>query len=154
MDRGKKSMRVLCRHGHYSFYPRTASDISRFASFYNQELVRVDDYYTFPFLKDLESYSLKGLAYKNLLAGVTFEGKPWEVMRENAFVYSLALKTLVPKASINFVLNPPKTGFYFTSETPMIQAGSLNALGIQLLSFDAEYQFDINKLRVRGFDYV
>jgi hypothetical protein len=147
-------MRILCRHGHYSFYPRTVSDIARFSSFYNQELVRVNDYYTFPFLKELESYSLKGLPYKNLAATATYEGNPWEVMRENGFVYSLALKTLVPKASVNFVLNTPKTGFYFTSEIPMIQAGSLNALGIQLLSYDAEYHFDINKLRVRGFDYV
>jgi hypothetical protein len=147
-------MRVICNHGHYSFYPRTASDLGRFVNFYGQELVRVGEFYTFPFLKDLEEFSLKGLPYKNLPALETFQGKPWEVMRANGFVYSLSLKALIPKNSVLFVINPPQAGFYFTSETPLIQAGSLNSAGVPILSYDAEYQFDINKLRVRGFEYV
>jgi hypothetical protein len=146
-------MRLICRHGHYAFFPRTASDISRFSNFYGQELVREGEFYTFPFLKGIQDFSIAALPIKNLPALKTFEGKPWEVMKENGLVYSLSLKVLVPKASITFLVNPPQTGFYFTSQTPLIQAGSRNALGLQLLSFDAEYQFDINKLRVREFSY-
>jgi hypothetical protein len=147
-------MRVLCRHGHYAFYPRSVSDVGRFVQFYGQELVRAGEFYTFPLLKDLPDYSLKGLIFGNTPATKTYAGKPWEVMRENGLVYSLAVKMLVPKSSVTFIVDPPRTGFYFTSETPMIQAGSRNAAGVPILSFDAEYQSDINKLRVRGFDYV
>lgn len=146
-------MRVLCRHGHYSFFPRTESDLGRFVNYYQQELVSDGDFYTFPFLKNLETFSLPLILYKNLPGNSIFEGKPWEVMKENGFVYSLGLKVLVPKESITYVINPPKTGFYFTSQTPMIQAGSFNSAGRQILSFDAEYQFDIQKLRVREFSY-
>lgn len=146
-------MRVLCRHGHFAFYPRTSTDIATFVNRYGQELVRAGEFYTFPLLVDAPDYSLQGKPYLNLPALSTFEGKPWDVMRENGFVYSIATGLLVPKLSVTVFINPPRTGMYLTAETPLIQPGSRNITGQQLLSYDAEFDPKTFILRVREFNY-
>lgn len=147
-------MRILCRSGHFAFYPDASSDISHFCSLYKTNLARENDYYTFPALVGLPDYSLPVLPYKNLPAVVRYEGQPWEVMRENGFVYSLTLKVLVPKLTIVGLIDMPASSGYFVSSTPIIQPGLLTKNGQRLMSYDAELDFGIQKLRVREFDYV
>lgn len=147
-------MRVICRHGHIAFLPRNARDIARFSSFFDQELERSGDFYTFPALKDLPRYSITGSLFGNLPAIETFEGQnSWDVMRENGFVYSIMLGILVPKQSIVTLINPPLVGYYFLAQSPLIQPGSRNLKGEQILSYDAEYDFNTSTLKVLEFQY-
>lgn len=149
-------MRVLCRHGHFAFYPRNAEEVGRFNRFFDVELQRQDDFYTFEALADLPRFSLTGLTFGNLPALETFEGRnPWEVMAENDFVYSLATGLIVPKLSITIQIKMAQSGYYTIAQTPtpIIQPGTYDQSGQQILSYDAEYDQDLNRLRVLEFDY-
>ncbi len=142
-------MRVLVRHGHFAFFPRGPSDIARFARIFDEELVRVGDYYTFEALSELPRYSLIANLFGNLPAITTYEGRsPWEVMRENDFVYNVALGLLVPKLSIVSVMQAPRSDSYFISPTPLIQPGTRDSSGQQVLSYDADFNQDLFQLKV------
>lgn len=146
-------MRILCRHGHFAFYPKNAEEIGAFSEYFDQELVRVQDFYTFAALENTPDYSLIAKPFLNLPATKTFAGKPWEVMRENGFVYSIDLKMLVPKLSVVGLIDPPLVNYYFVPDTPLIQPGWRNASGQQLMSYDGEYVGSTFELRVLGFSY-
>lgn len=146
-------MRVTCRHGHYAFFPRDSSEIGAFSNLFAEELARVEDYYTFSFLKDAEKYSLEAKPYLGLPALVTFEGNPWDVMRENGFVYSVGLKLLVPKETITSTVGVSRVGYYSIVDRPLIQAGARNASGQQILSFDGEFTLSSRQLKLTEFSY-
>lgn len=147
-------MRILCRHGHFAFYPRGVSDIARFVNRYGVSLQRVQDFYTFESIAEAPDYSITGKTYVNLPATETYEGNPWDVMRENGFVYDLSTSLLVPVDAISILINPARTGLYFTSQTPLIQPGSRNIAGDTIMTYDAEFDFSAFMLRVREFQYV
>jgi hypothetical protein len=145
-------MRVVCRHGHFAFYPKRVSDIARFCYQYNTVLIREEDYYTFPELQGLENYSLEGKSFLNLPALVTFQGKnPWDVMKANGFVFHIASQILLPKSAIAIPIRCPLTGYFFVSPSPLIQPGSRNEAGIQILSYDGEYMENLIQLRISEF---
>lgn len=146
-------MRVICRHGHFAFYPRKASDIGAFANRYSLEIERVEDFFTFSFLAQAGEYSIEGKNYLNLPAVATYAGKPWEIMKANGFVYDLSTNLLVPKISVTTLIDPARTGLYFTAQTPIIQSGSRNIAGNQILSYDAEFDMTAFILRVREYSY-
>jgi hypothetical protein len=146
-------MRVLCRHGHFSFYPRAASDIARFSNFFGVSLKREQDYFTFEGLIDAPKYSLTGMPYVNLPAITTYEGEPWDVMRENGFVYDLRVNLLVPKLSVVAFVELPQVGFYFRAGGSLIQPGSRTLLGRQILSYSGEFVEEGFSLRVLEYDY-
>ena len=143
-------MRLLCRHGHYAFYPRGATDVQKFAQFYNVDLVGERDYFTFRNLAGLPNYSLKGKSFGGITAVKTFSGLPWEVMQANDFVYDLKNGVLVNKNSITIQVQPFLCDFYYFAETVLFQAGSILPDGQKVLSFDAEFSFQDNQLRIRS----
>lgn len=148
-------MRCLVRHGHFSFFPKVASDVARFNSYFGADLVRdpEHDFYTFKELAGLADYCLEGKVYKDLPATKTYEGKPWEILRENGWVFSLALKTLVLKETIAIPVNPALVNYYFVTDSPLLQPGSVNAAGSRILSYDGEFDHTANCLFVREFSY-
>jgi len=146
-------MRILCRHGHYAFYPRNEIEVFIYNDLYGAELVREDDYYTFPFLKGASDHSLVGKTYLGLPANARYEGKPWEIMKENNFVYSLALKVVVPVELILDFTDPYLAGQYFLSDALLVQAGAKNILGQRILSYDAEFLQEYNQIRILGMSY-
>lgn len=146
-------MRVLCRHGHFSFYPRDADDISRFSNYFSVTLKREEDYYTFERLFEAPHYSLLGKPYINLPAIETYEGSPWDVMRENGFVYHLGTGLIVPKASIVSIVEIPMVGHYFRAGGSLIQPGSRTLLGRQILSYSGEFIKEGLSLRISEFEY-
>lgn len=147
-------MRIICRHGHFAFYPKDAHDIASFADLFTEELVRVGDFYTFSFLKDAPDFSIQGKPFLGLPAVKTFEGAPWEVMRENGFVYNVAAKAIVPKASIVLLSSLELSRDFWTTENPLVQPGSRMPSGEQILSYDAEYIRQASQLRVFEVQYV
>lgn len=126
-----------------------------FCSFFDLELVREDDYYTYPALKGLKRYSIVASPYGGLPAVATYEGRhPWEVLRANDLVYSLALEALVPKASVQLLVKPVLVDDgYFVCETPMLQPGSRDALGQQILSFDGFFNRELLELQLVSYSY-
>ncbi len=147
-------MRVLVRHGHFAFFPKTAKEVAKFASYFDQDLVRVDDYYTFESLAELPRYSIMIKPFGNLPAITTYEGRgPWEVMRENDFVYNVGLKLLVPKLAVVGMVTLLRSDAYMICPTPLYQPGMRDASGRQILSYDGEYMPENFQLKIREVSY-
>jgi|WetSurMetagenome_2_1015567.scaffolds.fasta_scaffold733868_1 hypothetical protein len=146
-------MRIICRHGYLSFYPRRATDIAFFQNYFECDLERVEDYYTFSFLADAKRYSLKGKKYLNLTPTATFEGEVWDVFKANEFVTDITYGTLSLKGDISMVTDLPRLNYDFLSPSPVIQPGSVLKAGQKILSYDAEFSTDTMQLRVREFSY-
>lgn len=146
-------MRLLCRHGHYAFYPDESYEIQVFNSFYGSSLVRDGDFYTFIGQVGAPNYSLIGKTYKNIPAIARYEGKPWEVMRENGFVFNLATGLFVPAATILTTIKLTMTGQFFLTSNAIVQAGSFDATGQRVLSYDSEFWIEQNQLRVIEYKY-
>jgi hypothetical protein len=146
-------MRVICRHGHFAFYPRRASDIYTFATSFNVELEREQDYFTFSGLVGAEEYSLLGKTYLDLPAIKTYQGRPWEVMKANDFIYNMSLETIVPKSSIVGVTELTQKGLFYVCNVPLLQPGVRTVLGRQILSYSGEFSEDKFYLRILEFSY-
>ncbi len=146
-------MRVVCRHGHFAFYPRNASDIQRFSHAFEETLEREEDYFTFSNLAGAKNYSLLGKSYLNTTAVKTFQGTPWRVMKENNLVYNVQLGLLVPKLSIVGVVDLTQKGFFFVCNVPLLQPGARTILGNQILSYSGEFDEDKFYLRILEYGY-
>lgn len=147
-------MKVICRHGHFAFYPTRAEEVAQFCRYFELELTLNGDYWTFDNLAELPRYSLAGKVFGNLPALETYEGRhAWDVMRENNFVYSLSTGLLLPKASVTFLITPLHNGDSWVSQTPLIQPGSRDATGMQVLSYDGYFSRNFEQLSVSGFSY-
>ncbi len=146
-------MRVVCRHGHFAFYPDNASEIGRFANYFEANLEREEDYFTFEALAGLRKYSILGQPYPLLPATKTFEGNVWDVMRENNLVYSLTLGTLVPKLSILSLVDIPLVGYFSLVQGSLLQPGSRILTGQQILSYSGEFVDEGMSLRVAEYTY-
>ncbi len=147
-------MRVLCRHGHFSFYPNGPAEAGKFIRYLGTDLVRDGDFYTFHLLKDAPRYSIAGASFLGLIATATYEGRnQWEVMRENGLVYSLSLGLLVPKLSVTTKIELSQVSYYSLANTPMIQPGTRDVLGLQIMSYDADFDLDLLKLKISEFSY-
>jgi len=141
-------MRVICRHGHFSFYPQYPDELARFAVLIGRTLVRKDDYYTFEELAELEKYSINGTLNGSMVSTVTYEGQPWEVMKENNMVYSLEFGFIVSKTAILSMVKLTEVGSYWIANVPLIQPGSLNYLGLRIMSYDGELDLATSMLKI------
>jgi hypothetical protein len=147
-------MRILCRHGHFALYPESAEEISKFQSWTNTKLFRSDDFYTFERLYDLPNYSLTGAPFGNILALKTFEGKPWEVMKENGYVYNVTTKLIVPKLAIVDMVSLNFGQYYYSVQNGILQPGTRQPLPPkQILSYDAYFDCDKFQLKIFGVEY-
>lgn len=146
-------MRVVCRHGHFAFYPRNEIEVSRFNAIFNQPLFRDEDFYTFALLKAAPTYSLKGKAYLGATALVSYASSPWEILRQNGFVYDFTEMTLRPKAQIVSVINLAVTEDYWAADAPLIQAGGFDSSGQKIVSYDGEIDLQTSQLRLFEVEY-
>lgn len=146
-------MRVLCRHGHFAFYPHRPWDIAQFCSYFELSLEREGDYYTFPDLLDAPDFSLAAKPYLATPAIKTYEGKPWEIFRENGLVYNFNTGLVVPKAAIVETVELKQCDFFYLSSTPLIVPGSRDGTGNQVLSYDGEFNYNFLELKVSEYAY-
>lgn len=148
-------MRIVCRNGHYAFYPYTSAELARFCTKYSAVLSPEEDYYTFEGLLAAPRFSLAGLPWMNLLPAIkTYEGRhAWDVMRENDFVFSLQLKKVVPKLSIVGAYDNFRTAYYWRAMTILPQAGYRDGTGQQVLSFDAIHDVGLSETRILSVSY-
>ena len=106
-------MRVRCIHGYFIFNETSPGDVARFKDRYGLTLVAKDDYFTFEQLKDAPDYSFEGEKYLDADSIETFEGNPWDVMRENEIVYDFNTGVVKPIASVVSSANLQMAGSYW-----------------------------------------
>jgi hypothetical protein len=101
-------------------------DAARFNSYFSQDLVAKDDYYTFELLADMPEYSLLASPFLNLVGLAVFAGKPGDILRANQFVYDFTNKVLLPIASVLLKVDPVRIfdGYYANG---LIQPGSITS---------------------------
>lgn len=148
------SVRVKCDHGFYKFYPVSHDDLQRFTSLHNITLVKSRDFYTFPLLAELGTFSIRGLAYGGAVAIFSFQGEPWEVMRKNNLVYDMETKLILPKSSVIKIVKVLEAGNYYFSDSNIIQAGSITTGAQRVLSFDGVMDMQGLALRMREVSFV
>lgn len=147
-------MRIVVRHGHFAFYSGFEGDIFRFCDYFSTNLVRENDYYTFPNLQGLPRYSIKGKKYGNFTASKNFEGPaPWDVMKANGIVYDVAGAALVPKANFAVRADPKLVEGFYLSATSILQPGALTKAGRRIVSYDGFLIEGLWQLRLNGFGY-
>lgn len=148
-------MRVVCRSGHFAFYPEARDDVMRFKRLTGVNLYGVEDYFTFLALKDLPRWSQTGRLFGNLPALLTYEGRePWDVMSENDFVHSLATGLLVPRTTIVETLTLPQTNNYAIAPWILVQPGTFFTVGVLEVNVLTGYQghIDLSTQRLYLYD--
>ncbi len=142
-------MKVICRHGHFAFYPGTAEDIARFQRLFETPIVAEADYFTFEGLLGLPKWSQVLKPYGLLPAVVTFEGPhASDVMRENSFVYSIVTGLLVPTSAITEVISLPQTQNAYLASKLLLQPGCVLTTGDRLLGYRGFIDLKLQRLYI------
>lgn len=147
-------MIVNCRHGHIAFYPDSLSDITRLSRNFGVTLVKDGDLFTFPALAGAPRWSLPALTWLGVPAVVAFEGRnSWDVMRENGFVFNVALQRVVPKETVVGSVSIQGTQDYFMVAGGIIQPGMRDDSGAQVLSYHGRLDLNLGTFRLTEFAY-
>jgi hypothetical protein len=138
-------MLVKCIHGYFQFFETAPGELSkfsdRFVSRLELDLEVAIDHVTFASLKDAPNYSIKNSKYLEATALKTFEGKPWEVMKENGLVYNFQTDEVVPITSITQRVQLDQASSYFLA-SGLILPGSLTDQGKRVTDYSAWYLFE------------
>lgn len=142
-------MKVICRHGHFAFYPTDRREVIRFEKVFALRLYAEDDYFTLSGLVGLPRWSQIARTYGTLPAVATYEGRnAWEVMAANEFVYSLVTGLLVPQAAIIDTVRLRQTQECALAPKPLVQPGSVLEEGGRLLGYDGDLDLTYQKLYI------
>lgn len=145
-------MRINCVHGYFIFDAQKSGDLSRFVSLYGFEIERSGNLFTFADLVDAPEYSIQGGLYLGAPATKTFQGHPWDVMKENNLVYNFVLGKVVPMVSIVQPISV-KTGMNWFLSPGMILPGSVTEDGKRVRDYAAHYNPDASQFRYSEIDY-
>ncbi len=145
-------MQLKCIHGYFKFRETRPGQISVFSNMSGFLFEGQDDYFTFSFLKDAPKYSILGKSYLGVPAIKTFEGEPWEVMRENKLVYDFTKNLVVPISTIVLPVSLSETTNYFLSNG-MIVPGSLTDEGLRVKDYAAFFLFDTGKFKYSEVEF-
>jgi len=138
-------VKIRCIHGYFIFEEESSGEVSDFMSLFGVELVAKDNYFTFAKLAEAEDYSIIGGTFLGVPATKTFEGKPWELMRENKLTYKFNSDLVVPIETITDITDIMKTGSYFFARGLIIPGSLLN--GVRVKSYSGFYLFGEQKFK-------
>lgn len=139
-------------HGYFIFEEMSSVQLSRYMSMTGLSIVRSGDHFTFEALQDAKKYSILGNQYLNATATKTYEGEPWEVMRQNSLVYNFNTGLLVPIESITQTVKI-KTGLNYFLSNGLILPGSLTEAGSRVKDYSAWYLFESAQYRYTEVSY-
>lgn len=142
-------MKVLCRHGHYAFYPKNDREVFDFSQYFQRKMIFVDDYYTFEKIGLLAQYGIKNQNYGGSILSTTASGHAWEVFKENSLVYNLNTDIVVPIASITSLANIKRVYASYQVDNIFLQAGSIYN-GKRVIDFFGEYEIKNQRLNLSG----
>lgn len=139
-------MTIKCLHGYFKFNETKMGEVSDFISLFELDLVSKNDYYTFPELASAPDYAIKGGFYLGAIVTKTFEGEPWDIMRENKLVYNFLTKRVVPLQSVTQrpVINQA-ANYYFSDG--LLLPGSVRDDGLRVTDYSAGYLFGSIKFK-------
>lgn len=145
-------MRIECIHGYFKFTEQSPGDLSRFVSMYELELGRAGDHFTFEDLIDAPRHSIAGGTFLGCPTLQTFEGEPWDVMRENDLVYNFQTGLVVPILTIIQTVSITPAGFYFVAPG-MILPGSITDDGSRVTDYSAFFNSDRSTFKYSEIGY-
>lgn len=145
-------MRVNCIHGYFIFEESVAGQISHFCSFFGLEIERSGEHFTFSDLVDAPDYSLPGGTFLGCPTTKSFEGRPWEVMRENRLVYDFTRGLVVPISLIAKTVQISAAG-NFSVTSGMILPGSLTEEGQRVTDYAAVFLRDRENFKYSEISY-
>lgn len=146
-------VKITCLHGFFLFEEDKAGELSRFQSVFDVRLAAYGEYYTFDFLKNAPTYSIKGAAYLGKVALVTNAGKPWDILKANGFVYNPTVDNLVDFVDNTKVIKLVSAKDYYVANG-FIFPGSLTEEGLRVMDYSAWYSFDRQTFRYTGVTLV
>ncbi len=142
-------MRVVCRYGHFAFYPAAVGEVQRFMRIFDLPIYPENDYFTFEPLLALPRWSQTGLPFGGLPAITTYEARnTWEVMEQNEFVFSLGLETLVPVSTIVQAVSLSQTQDTLVAPAVLVQPGAFIEVGVRLTSYHGEIDLQYQRLYI------
>jgi hypothetical protein len=133
-------VKIQCIHGYFKFSETEPGQISRFSSLFGLEIERAGDHFTFSDLVEAPDYSILGDTFLDMICTKTFEGPPWEVMRENKLVYDFAKGLVVPLLSVVQVVTVTQAGHRLIAPG-MILPGSVTDDGSRVTDYAAFYDW-------------
>lgn len=145
-------MEIKCLHGFFKFTEHAEGEISQFASLFDLDLVLQDDYFTFDSLSEAPRYSIAGSTYLGAPATETFEGDPWQVMKQNELVYDFLNDVVVPIATIIQSVTLDLIDYYYLSNGLMLP-GSVTDDGFRVTDYSAWYSFDEATFKYSEVEY-
>jgi hypothetical protein len=145
-------MRIVCRHGFFEFFEDGPGEVSTFMSVFGFRLSPFRNRFTFTELLDAETFSVEGVEYLVEIASKTYEGEPWDVMRENGLVFDFIEGKLVPILSIVESIRLSRMGNFYQSNG-LILPGSLNDEGLRVTDYSAWYSWKTNTFRYSEVTY-
>ena len=104
-------------------------------------LVKWGDFYTFSGLEKTPKYTLAGAPFLNLVASKTYEGKPWELFRENMVVYDFLKGIIVPMVSVTQIIKIGLSGNRYLANG-LILPGSVTTDGKKIKSYSGYFSRD------------
>lgn len=134
-------MRIICRHGYFTFQELRVGQVSDFMSRYGLDIVSKGNEFTFADLESVPRYSLKNKMLLGNVALENFEGEPWEIFEKNKLVYDFDLGLVVPISTITQVVTIDQSGNKFTSPG-LIKPGSTTAGGQRVRDYSAWFSRD------------
>lgn len=134
-------MRIVCRHGYFTFQELRVGQISDFMSRYGLDLVSKGNEFTFADLESAPKYSLKNKQLMGNVALFNFEGEPWQVFEKNKLVYDFDSGLVVPISSITEVITIDEVGNKFISPG-LIKPGSTTDGGQRVRDYSAWFSRD------------
>lgn len=146
-------MRINCVHGYFKFDEVTSGEMSDFMSAIGLTLKRKGDYFTFEDLVDAPDYSIVGQPYLTGTATKTFEGPPWEVMKENQLVYNFETGKLVPILTITNSALLDQSGNVLVSPG-LIMPGALTDRGERVIDYAAWFSTNAMRFRYSEVSFV
>jgi len=138
-------MKIRCIHGYFIFEEEASGEVSDFMSFFGVELVALENFYTFATLAEAKDYAIIGGMYLGAPVTKTYEGKPWEIMRENNLTYHFNNDLVQPIETITDTTDIQQSGSYFVARGLIIPGALLN--GTRIKSYSGFYIFDQQKFK-------
>lgn len=146
-------MKIKCVSGYFIFEETYPGDLSDFVSLFDLELVSKDHYFTFAELLDAPDFSLIGTKYLDADATANFEGKPWDVMKENGLVFNFNELEVVPVAAIFQQIEVNRALSYFVQDG-LILPGSLTDGGKRVTDYSAHFSKDTMLFKYSEVNFV
>ncbi len=144
-------MKINCLHGFYQFIEEDAGDISNFSGLFGFDMVFEKGYYTYSFLSGAPRYAIKGSTYLGAPVTKTFEGDPWDIMRENDLIYDFTNDEVVPISTITTKVQIDSAADYYLANG-MILPGSITADGTRVKEYAAHYSFATGRIKYSGVE--